>query len=80
MEVLVSSFGPHIIKGLVGYLQILGVTQSTAYRTKKSTNENDEARVLAHIAAIREVGVFPASLMALTNSHCSLPPCLTAIL
>ena len=34
----------------------------------------------AHIAAIRELGVFPASLIPLTNSHSFLPPCFTAIL
>ena len=32
MEVLVSSFPPHIIKSLVGYAHILGVTQCTTWR------------------------------------------------
>lgn len=81
MEILVLGFRPHILQSLLGDGQILGVTQSTTWKEHGiSKTNNVEANSLAHIAAIREVGVFPASLMPLTNSHCSLPPYLTAIL
>ena len=81
MEVLVFGFRPHVIQSLFGKVQILGLTQRATLQIKRGISESKIVTTnrFSHIAAMREVGVFPASLMPLTNSHCSLPPCLTTI-